>query len=155
MSIATFTLIAALAGATAWVTSRWSGSRNLPTDAEVDRLVGLDNRRRAAGLVGHDDLVDGDRRTYAERLDAERVSPAITEEALEAASNDQTIAPLYSHGPMRAWLAGGYAMPTSAQVTAAGPYTMRGACLRTIPRHFAFADESSHVARLPNPTGLV
>lgn len=156
MSIAALTVTAVLAGASAYVTSQWSGSRNLPTDAEVDKLVADTQRRRASGVHDHDDMVPGEPWTFGEYMEATvYAKPLFSEAQIEAASNDRQVAPLHLHGRVRAWLSGGYNNPkTHVEIDAYPPYTQRGAIRSAIPDGLVFPDEPTWAARLPNPTDL-
>ena len=155
MSIAALTITAVLAGASAYITSQWSGSRNLPTDDEVDKLVADAQRRRASGVHDHDDTVPGELWTFGEFMNASVYTrPLFSEAQIDAASEDTAVAPLHSQGTICAWLSGGYNNPkTHDEIDAYPPCTQRGAIRSAIPHGVVFPDEPTWAARLPSPTG--
>jgi len=131
--------IAAIPGV-ARVLAYVDGGYNIPSDDKVDELVSYAKRRKAAGVADRDDIMPGTRVTYLEHFESMCMRDAVSEAEIDEAPAT-TIATSATTSGWRGWLAGGYAMPTDAQVDAAYPRTLRGLCRFPIERGWIFADE--------------
>ncbi len=148
-------LLTFAAGTTAWATigdriaaipgvarvlAYVDGGYNIPSDDKVDELVDYAKRRKAAGVADRDDIMPGTRITYLEHFESTCMRDAVSEAEIDEAPAT-TIATSTTMSGWRGWLAGGYAMPTDAQVDAAYPRTLRGLYRFLIERGWIFADE--------------
>ncbi len=131
--------IAAIPGV-ARVLAYVDGGYNIPSDDKVDELVDYAKRRKAAGVADRDDIMPGTRITYLEHFESMCMRDAVSEAEIDEAPAT-TIATSTTMSGWRGWLAGGYAMPTDAQVDAAYPRTLRGLYRFPIERGWIFADE--------------
>lgn len=147
--------IPSVARVVAWL----GGGYNIPSDAKVGRLQAAAAQGTALGMPDPDSLLPPCSRnfdgrypmTWAEEMRQIMTPHVVSEDDIDAAFGS---AAHPAETGWRAWLAGGYAMPTAAEIDAAPPYTKRGACRLEVPRDFVFSDEPPLVVRLPNPTGL-
>lgn len=148
-------LLTFAAGTTAWATiggriatipsvarvlAYVDGGYNIPSDDKVDELVDYAKRRKAAGVADRDDIMPGTRVTYLEYFESTCMRDVVSEAEIDAAS-ETTIAITAVASGWHGWLAGGYAVPTDAQVDAAYPRTLRGLYRFPIERGWIFADE--------------
>ena len=149
-------LLTFAAGTTAWATigdriaaipgvarvlAYVDGGYNIPSDDKVDELVDYANRRRSVGIADRDDIMPGTRITYLEHYESTCTGDAVSDVEIDAApSTTVRVSEPHATG-WRGWLAGGYAMPTAAEVDDAYPCTLRGAYRFPIERGWIFADE--------------
>lgn len=117
------------------------GGYNIPGDDKVDALVAYANRRRSVGIADRDDIMPGTRITYLEHFESACMSDAMSDAEIDAITNATGRTPETHATGWRGWLAGGYAMPTAAEVDDAYPCTLRGAYRFPIERGWIFADE--------------
>ena len=149
-------LLTFAAGTTAWATigdriaaipgvarvlAYVDGGYNIPSDDKVDELVDYAKRRKAAGVADRDDIMPGTRITYLEHFESMCMRDAVSEAQIDAPATSTAITTSATASGWRGWLAGGYAMPTDAQVDAAYPRTLRGLYRFPIERGWIFADE--------------
>lgn len=149
--------------------SWFDGSRNMPTELEVDKLCDRAARRAAYGVEDPDWLDHysddpaylRDHLTVGEAAAMRSMPDAVSEERVEAAprylpgTHDENILDGHEksgdrHGVLpareplsgwRGWLAGGYNMPTEQEIENAPPRTLRGRHRGPIPDGWIFPDE--------------
>lgn len=155
-------LLTFAAGTTAWATigdriaaipgvarvlAYVDGGYNIPSDDKVDALVAYANRRRSVGIADRDDIMPGTRITYLEHFESACMSDAMSDVEIDAITDATGRAPETHATGWRGWLAGGYAMPTEAEIDNAYPRTLRGAYRFPIERGWIFADEDPDAYR--------